>query len=82
MLSIGSNALIFMFWFISIDNNVEPVRLKTTNFNRNYFGVLKINLALETRSSWYMGSKELSILFYNEKTGFSEKLQNSKSQIL
>lgn len=67
MLSVGSNALIFMFWFISIDNNVETVRLKTTTFNRNYFGVLKINLALETRSSWYMGFKELSIWIYNGK---------------
>ena len=67
MLSVGSNALIFMFWFISMDNNADPVRLKTTTFNRNYFGVLKINLALETRSSWYMGFRELSIWIYNGK---------------
>ena len=67
MLSVVSNALIFMFWFISMDINVEHVRLKTTSFNRNYFGVLKINLALETRSSWYMGFEELSIWSYNGK---------------
>ena len=83
MLSVGSNSLIFMFWFTSTDNNVEAMRLKTTTFNRNYFGVWNINLALGNRELWFMESIELSISIYNvEKGGFSEKLQNSQSHIL
>ena len=83
MLSTGSNSLIFMFWFTSMDNNVEDMRLKTKTFNRNYFEVWKINLALGARELWFMESIELSISIYNvEKGGFSEKIQNSQSQIL